>query len=282
MVKEITKEITKEILDNVTSKSPLVHCMTNYVTVNDVANILLACGGSPIMADDRDEVEDITSLCDATVINIGTLNARTVEAMLIAGKKANQLSHVVVLDPVGAGASALRTNTTFELLKKVDFSVIRGNISEIKTVALGGGNTKGVDADTSDAVNGDNLKETIAYAKSLSATTGAVIVITGSFDIVADSTGAYIIRNGNPLMSKITGTGCMLTGIIAAYCAANPNKLLEAAAVAVSIMGLCGELAYRKLIQADGGNSTYRTYIIDFMSKMKVETLWEGMKIESQ
>ena len=213
----MVKETLKEILANVTSKTPLVHCLTNYVTVNDVANILLACGGSPIMADDKDEVEEITSLCNATVINIGTLNTRTIESMILAGKKANELAHIVVLDPVGAGASALRTSTTFELLREVNFSVIRGNISEIKTVALGGGTTKGVDADVSDTINEENLEEAIAYAKSLSTKTGAVIAITGPLDIVADSTAAYVIRNGNPLMSKVSGTGCMLSAVIAAY-----------------------------------------------------------------
>jgi len=274
--------MVKEILDNVISTTPLVHCITNYVTVNDVANILLACGGSPIMADDKDEVEEITSICNATVINIGTLNARTIESMIKAGKKANELSHVVVLDPVGAGASALRTNTTFELLNQVNFSVIRGNISEIKTVSLGSGTTKGVDADVRDTVNEDNIDEAIDFAKLLSAKTGAVIAITGPIDVVADSNKAYVIRNGHPLMSKITGTGCMLTAVIGAYCGANPDRLLDATATAVSAMGLCGELAYKKLVEVDGGTSTYRTYLIDLMSKMNGEMLQEGVKIENR
>jgi hydroxyethylthiazole kinase len=244
--------------------------------------MLLACGGSPIMADDKAEVEEITSICNGTVINIGTLNERTVESMLKAGKKANELSHVVVLDPVGAGASALRTSSTLKLLQEVDFSVIRGNISEIKTVALGSGTTKGVDADVSDTVTENNLDEAIAFAKTLSAKTGAVIAITGPIDVVADRNKAYVIRNGHPLMSKITGTGCMLTGVIGAYCAANPGRLLDAAAAAVCAMGLSGELAYDKLMQNDGGTLTYRTYIIDFMSKMSYEMLQEGMKIESR
>lgn len=272
--------MVEKILDNVRAKTPLVHCITNYVTVNDVANMLLACGGSPIMADDQDEVEDITSICNATVINIGTMNKRTIESMIKAGRKANELSHITVLDPVGAGASALRTSATFELLEKVKFSVIRGNISEIKTVALGSGTTKGVDADVSDTVTEENLEEAVLFAKALSAKTGAVIAITGAIDIVADSDKAYVIRNGNPLMSKITGSGCMLTGIIAAYCAANPGNLLDAAAAAVCAMGLSGELAYDKLIKNDGGTSTYRTYIIDAISKMNGDILRGGMKIE--
>ena len=129
-------------LQQVQQQKPLVHCITNYVTVNDCANMVLACGASPIMADDGREVEDITSICNSLVINIGTLNERTIAAMIKAGKKANALGHPVILDPVGAGASALRTDTVFQLLKEVKFTAIRGNISEIKTVALGTGTTK--------------------------------------------------------------------------------------------------------------------------------------------
>ena len=137
----------KECLENVRKNVPLVHNITNYVTVNDVANVLLACGGSPIMSDDIDDVVDITSICGGLNINIGTLNTRTIESMVIVGKKANELHHPVVLDPVGVGASTLRTQTALKLLKEIQFSVIRGNISEIKTLAYGSGTTKGVDAD---------------------------------------------------------------------------------------------------------------------------------------
>lgn len=272
----------KEILGNVGAQSPLVHAITNYVTVNDCANVLLACGASPIMADDQGEVEEITAICNALVINIGTLNERTIEAMIKAGKKANQLAHPVVLDPVGAGASTLRTNTTFGLLNQVRFSVIRGNISEIKTVAQGSGTTKGVDADVNDVITEENLDEAVAFAKNLSAKTGAVIAITGAIDIVADSHKAYVIRNGHPLMSKISGTGCMLSAVIAGYCGANTANLLDATAAAVCAMGLCGELAYNKLKEVDGGISTYRTLIMDYMSKLDAEMLNGGMKIESR
>ena len=144
-------------LENVRNTVPLVHNITNYVTVNDVANILLACGGSPIMSDEPEDVEDITSICGGLNINIGTLNQRSIEGMFRAGAKANALGHVVLLDPVGAGASALRTNTAIELMEKIKFTVIRGNISEIKTLALGSGTTKGVDADVADAVTDANL-----------------------------------------------------------------------------------------------------------------------------
>ena len=272
----------ESILNNVQNKTPLVHCITNYVTVNDCANIVLACGGSPIMADDTNEVEDITSICNTLVINIGTLNERTIESMIKAGKKANEIGNPVVLDPVGAGASKLRTDTVFRLLKEVKFSVIRGNISEIKTVYSGSGTTKGVDADEADAVNSNNIDDVIEFAEKLSAETGAVIAVTGATDIIASPEKAYICRNGSPLMSKVTGTGCMLTCVIAAYCAANRDSFLDSTAAAVCAMGLCGELAFDKVQKTEGGTSSFRSYIIDFMSKMDDDMLNGGMKIESR
>ena len=156
----------KSTIENVREISPLIHNITNYVTVNDVANIILACGASPIMADDSEEVEDITSVCTALNINIGTLNRNTIPSMILAGKKANELNHPTVLDPVGVGASALRNKTAKELLENVQFSVIRGNVSEIKFLATGIGAGKGVDAAVGDAVTEENLDSMVEFAKS--------------------------------------------------------------------------------------------------------------------
>lgn len=269
----------KNMLENVRKNCPLIHNITNYVTVNDCANIVLACGASPIMADDKDEVADITAICAALNINIGTLNSRTIASMLIAGKRANELNHPVVLDPVGAGASKLRTDTAMQLLKEVKFSVIRGNISEIKTLASGSGTTKGVDADVADKVTEENLDEVIAFAKAFAEKTGAVIAITGAIDVVTDDKKAYCIRNGHPMMSSITGTGCQLSAMIAAFIAANPEHPLEAAAAAVSAMGYAGEVAYSRLTELDG-NSTYRNYIIDAIYNMTPDRLEKGAKYE--
>ena len=158
------------MLEKVRETCPLIHNITNYVTVNDCANILLACGASPIMADDEEEVCEITSLCAGLNINIGTLNSRTIASMLKAGKKANELGHPVVLDPVGAGASKLRTETALRLLDEVRFAVIRGNVSEIKTLANGSGSTKGVDADIADRVTEENLGDAVSFAKAFSFT----------------------------------------------------------------------------------------------------------------
>lgn len=269
-----------ERLKNIHEKTPLVHNITNYVTVNDCANILLACGASPIMADDSDEVEDITTICTSLNINIGTLNKNTIHSMFLAGKKANELNHPVILDPVGAGASKLRTETALKLLKEIKFSVIRGNISEIKTLILGSGTTKGVDADISDRVTEENIDDVVKLAKEFSQKTGAVIAISGVIDIVADGEKSYIIRNGHTMMAKITGSGCMLTSLIAAYIGANQDNILEGVAAAVCAMGLCGEKAYKKLEEYDAGNSSYRNFLIDEIYKLTETSLEEGARYE--
>lgn len=269
----------QNMFENVRKYCPLIHNITNYVTVNDCANIVLACGASPIMADEKEEAAEITSICKGLNINIGTLNARTIASMLIAGKRANELNHPVVLDPVGAGASKLRTETARKLLEEIKCSVIRGNISEMKTLALGSGTTKGVDADVADRVTEENLDDMIAFAKAFAKKTGAVVAITGAIDIVADDNTAYCIRNGNPMMSSITGTGCQLSAMTAAFVAANQNHTLEAAAAAVSAMGYAGEVAYNRLTKLDG-NATYKNYIIDAIYRMTPEMLERGANYE--
>lgn len=269
-----------EMLKNVKEQVPLVHCITNYVTVNDCANILLACGGSPIMADDEQEVEEITTVCDGLTINIGTLNSRTVESMMLAGKRANALGHPILLDPVGVGASALRTRTAIELLENVKFTAVRGNISEIKTLVLGSGNTKGVDANVADAVTEENRKRVIAFAGEFSRKTGAVVVITGAVDLVVGGKRAYVIRNGHPMMSKVTGTGCMLSAMMAAYLTANKGTPVQAAAAAVCAMGIAGERAYEKMLAVHGGSGSYRMFLMDEISNMNAEILDRDARYE--
>lgn len=262
----------KEVLENVRKNCPLVHNITNYVTVNDCANIVLASGASPIMADDINEVEEITSICNALNINIGTLNSRTIPSMLAAGKKAKELSHPVVLDPVGAGASKLRTETAKQILTEVKPDVIRGNISEIKTLAMGTNTTKGVDADACDKVTKDNLDTAVSFAKAFAKETNAIIAITGAIDIIADEKTAYCIYNGDKRMSSITGTGCQLSAMLAGFVAANKDNALEATAAAVCAMGVCGEIGAERLTEKDG-NSSYRNYIIDAVYNLNGEEL---------
>ena len=271
----------KELLDNVRQNTPLIHNITNYVTVNDCANALLACGASPIMADDASEAEEITAICQGLTINIGTPHASDVAAMLLAGKKANQLAHPVVLDPVGAGASDLRTNSSLQLLKEIHFSAIRGNISEIKALALGSDTTRGVDAALNDKIDAASLADAISFLQQFSARTGAVIAVTGAIDIIADEDNAFICHNGVEMMKSVTGTGCMLSCLTAAYIAANPEQPLNAAAAAVCMMGLAGETAFSRLKEGEG-NATLRTGIIDAIYNMTGPKLEQGAKYEQR
>ena len=233
-----------EIFRNNNTVAPVVHNISNIVTANDCANITLACGGSPTMARHPEEVEEITSVCNAFVINMGNIEEPLVEAMIRAGLKNNAINHPVILDPVGAGAAKKRNEVLFELIDKIKFSVIRGNISEIKFLATKNSSAKGVDADENDKINDKNINEVIAFTKKLSAKTGAVIAISGETDIISDNNKTYIIKNGHSLMSKVTGTGCMLSSVLGVFCAANPKNILEACAVAVAAYGYAGELAY--------------------------------------
>ena len=292
------------IFENVRKKSPLIHTITNYVTVNDCANMLLACGASPIMADDVEEAVEITSLCHGLTINLGTLNQNKISSMLSAGKRANELGHPVILDPVGIGASKLRTETALRLIKEVSFSVIRANISEMKVLISGikneektgnegstkdgktsnegsmeGGKTRGVDADISDQITEENLAEAVLFAQAAARKLGAVMAISGAIDIVADQEKAYCIRNGHPMMRLVTGTGCQLSALTAAFAAANPNMPLEAAAAAVCAMGVCGEIGCRRLSEMDG-NASYRNYIIDAMYHLTPERLEKEARYE--
>ena len=273
------EQVLKTMLENVRAKSPLVHNITNYVTVNDVANVLLAAGGSPIMSDDADDVEDITSICGGLNINIGTLNKNTIPSMFLAGKKANALGHIVLLDPVGAGASRLRTDTANRLMQEVRFDAVRGNISEIKTLCTGSGSTKGVDADAVDAVTEANLDNGVQLVKTFAAQTGCIIAVTGAIDLVSDGERCWCIRNGRAEMSRITGTGCQLSALMTAFLVANPDRKLDAAAAAVCMMGLAGEIGWANMQPGDG-NSTYRNRIMDAIFNMTGDALEEGAKYE--
>lgn len=272
----------KKHLDAVRETAPLIHNITNYVTVNDVANAILAVGASPIMTAEPDEVEEIVAVCSGLNINIGTLTRATIAAMFRAAAKAQALGRPLVLDPVGAGASTLRTETALGLLSQFRFSAVRGNISEIKTLAVGRGATKGVDADVGDAITAGTLDAAVDFAKKLSARLGCVVAITGATDLVADAQKCFVIRNGRAEMGRITGTGCQLSGILTAFvCAAKTrgNDVAEAVAAAVCAMGVCGEIAWQRMLPGDG-NSTYRNRIIDALFNLTGDALDAGARCE--
>lgn len=262
-----------EILNIIRENRPMVHCMVNLVTANDCANLVLACGASPIMAEDAEEVEEVTAQCDGLVLNLGTPNPRKIEALLQAGQAANRLGHPVVFDPVGVGSSRLRMRGAMEILKTVKLTVIRGNASEIRTLVTGTMAHRGVDVDTELASGGESL------ARELALHTGAVVVLSGDTDIVTDGKKTYRVRNGHPMMRSVTGTGCQMSCLIGACVAANPGEPLEAALAAVCAMGLCGETAHQRLKEQDG-NVSYRNYIIDAVYHLTGEKLEEGANYE--
>ena len=164
-------------------------------------------------------------------------------------------------------------------MKELKLAVIRGNISEIKTLALGSGTTKGVDADVADAVTEENLDDAVLFVKEFARKTGSIIAVTGAIDLVSDGEKCYVIRNGRPEMGKITGTGCQLSGMMTAYVTANPENRLEAAAAAVCVMGLAGEIGWKRMQEGDG-NATYRNRIIDSIYNMTGGELEKGAKYE--
>ena len=266
-------------LDNLRRSAPLIHCITNYVTANDVANVLLACGASPIMADAPEEAEEITAHTDGLCLNLGTPNPRRIEAMLAAGREAARQQHVILLDPVGVGASVFRQNAAQALMAAFPLTLVRGNVSELKTLARGRGGSHGVDAAAGDAVTPENLDAAVAFAKEFAGAHGVIAVLTGAVDLVSDGSHCYVIRNGRPEMGRITGTGCQLSGMLTAFAAANPAEPLEAAAAAVCAMGLAGELAWERLQPGDG-NVTYRNRIIDAIYHMDGKTLEQGASYE--
>lgn len=269
----------RDVLDKVRASAPLVHNITNYVTVNDCANALLAVGASPIMSDEPADVEDITTICGGLTINIGTLNERSVKGMFMAGARAGDLGHPIVLDPVGAGASALRTRTAGDLLDQLPISVVRGNMSEVKALAGHASTTRGVDVCPADVVTEDNLLAGATFVQGFAEKTGAVVAVTGAIDIVADAERVFAIRNGSPLMGRMTGTGCMLSCLCTAFAVANPHAMLTAVVAAVAGMGLAGQVAHGRMRGVDG-NGSFRTYLLDALYRLDGTSLEDGARIE--
>lgn len=257
---------------------PHVHVITNNVTINDCANIILAAYGAPTMAQDPREVAEITALSRALVLNLGGPPAQ--EAMLLAAKKANALGRPVVFDPVGAGASTLRTGISQTLLREIKLAVIRGNASEIRALALGTQTTAGVDVSELDRVTEDNLHEAAAMLRAFSVRTGAVVCLTGAIDLVTDGRRTVALRGGHAQLTRVTGVGCMLTALTGAYCGANPDTPFEAAVAATGAMKLCGEIAYTKTQQMGEGTGMLRTRLMDAVSLLTPALLGERINLE--
>lgn len=251
-------------LSVIKEKSPLIHHITNYVTVNDCANIVLAIGGSPVMADDLEEVAEMVGFASALVLNIGTLNSRTVESMLVAGLRAKELGIPVILDPVGVGATKLRTNTAEKLIMELKPEVIRGNMSEIKVLAGLEVAIKGVDslADEHDSS---------VVAKTLASDLGSVIAITGKIDVISDGQQVCMLENGHRILADVTGTGCMTTSLVGTFCGVT-NDYFTAAAAGIISMGVAGEIAQASLRHGEG-IGTFRIRLMDSIYNLTPEII---------
>ena len=267
-----------DVLEQVRSRAPLIQCITNFVTVNDCANILLAAGASPTMAQDIREVEEAVADADGLVCNLGAIDL--VDSMILAGKRANELGIPVVLDPVAAGGTALRRESSARLLEEVHFTAIRGNASEIRALAGQMSRGSGVDVCTSDAMTEENLEQSMALVRQLAQDLHSVIAVSGKLDIVSDGTKTAVLRNGCATMARITGSGCMLTTLIGGFCAAVPEHPFEATCAAMAAMGICGEIAEEKRLQNKTGNATFRTDLIDAVFNLTEQELKERIRYE--
>lgn len=282
------------ILSDIKRQKPLILNLTNFVTVNDVANCILAIGASPVMSDDlRDSVELVKS-ASAVNINIGTVNRCSLRTMIKAGKTASKFGKVIVLDPVGCGATKFRTDVCKKLISKIKFDVIKGNMSEIKVlteifcrrrsvqksagILRDAGHTFGVDVNSSDAITENNLSQNIELVKQLAKKLNCIIAATGKYDLVSDGDRCFVISNGNELMEKVCGTGCMISGMLGAFAACSREKKLEAVAACISAMGIAGESAVRK----SNGGAVNSTKIIDELFCMTDDILKREAKYEMQ
>ena len=260
-------EILQSVADSLQvlkDRKPLIHHITNYVTVNECANMTLAIGASPVMADDIGEVEEMVSFAAALVLNMGTLNCRTIESMLAAGKKAHKMGIPIIFDPVGVGATTLRTVIAQRIINEVCPSVIRGNMSEIKMIAGFKENIKGVDSVAS-VDDGEQV------AQELSHKLACVVAITGKKDIIAQGEKVVRINNGHPMLSLVTGTGCMCTSLIGTYCGVTKDYLIAATA-GIMTMGIAGEIAYKNLSK-DDGSGNFRVKLMDAIYNFSSEDI---------
>jgi hydroxyethylthiazole kinase len=259
-----------ENLKNLREKKPLIHNITNYVVMNYTANALLACGASPVMAHAPEEVEEMVSFAGTLVLNIGTLTPYWIDSMLKAGKRANELKVPIILDPVGSGATKLRTDSAKRLIDELSISVVRGNASEVLSLAHEGSRTKGVDSihsvdDAADAA--------LILAKELNTT----LAITGKVDLITDGKRIYRVSNGHELLGYVTGTGCTATAMIGAFLAVDPDPV-SATTTGLAYFGLAGEKAAVET-QAPG---SFMIKVLDALYTIDEKEMEKGAKIQSE
>lgn len=265
-------------------ESPLTHCITNVVTVRDCANSVLAIGGSPIMANAPEEAEEIVSIVNSLLINIGTVTKEQAETMKKSAKQAAKLGKPFVLDPVGIGISKIRNETPIQILEEAKPAIIRGNLSEIKAIATFIGileectTAKGVDVADTDIINEETLESNAILVKNIAEKLETTIAVSGPIDIISDGKEVYAINNGDALMANITGTGCMLGCMMASYAAVSDP--LTAAATATTVMTVAGELAAKTTRNNKQGTGSFGVNLIDELSNMNKQTLTEYADIK--
>jgi hydroxyethylthiazole kinase len=251
-------------------KKPLIHNITNYVVMNYTANALLSCGASPVMAHAQEEVEEMVSFADALVLNIGTLTPYWIDAMLKAGKRANERNTPIILDPVGSGATRLRTESARRLIDELSITVVRGNASEVLSLAHEGSRTKGVDSIHS-------VDDAADAALILSRELNTTLAITGAVDLVTDGKDIHRVSNGHELMGFVTGTGCTATVIIGAFLAVDRSPL-AATTTALAYFGLAGEKAASKASTP----GSFQVGLLDALYSIDEKEIEKGAKIQIQ
>jgi hydroxyethylthiazole kinase len=259
-----------KIHSTVRQRQPVVHAITNWVTANDVASALHAVGARPIMAFTPEEVQEIASGADALVLNLGTPSPLGIESMLRAGHQAVSLGHPVIFDPVGAGASSFRIEASKRIITELRLKVIKGNRAEIGFLAEGHGKLAGIDA----VAGPEDLERA---AEHLSRTSGAVVAVSGPQDLIVFSGKKVIVENGHPMMARVTGLGCILTGLIGAF-AAVENDPLVATVGAIAFFGLVGEQAALRA----KGPGTFKTALLDILFSLTPEEMGQGMKLREE
>lgn len=279
---EILKKIP-DTLDKFKATTPLTQCITNFVTVNDCANAILALGGSPIMADDPQEVEEIVNIANALVINIGTVRKEQIEAMKLSSAQANKTNTPITIDPVGVGISKVRNDTTLDLIENYDVAAIRGNITEIKTISkliniIDDTNTaKGVDVCDDDVITEENLKLNGEIIAKTAEKLNTVILASGQIDILSDGKTTLAIYGGDEMMPLITGSGCMLSSLVGSCIgAADP---FDGTLLAILAMNKAGEKARAKVDENNLGTGSFRTFLIDALYQTDAKELVNESKI---
>lgn len=256
-----------EIIERIRQERPLIHNITNMVAMNDSANIILAIGGLPVMAHAQAEVREMVRVAGALVLNIGTLTSEQIDSMIAAGEEANNLKKPVVLDPVGAGATHLRTESALRLQERIKIDIVRGNHAEVSILAGLKGSIKGVESVGSG-------KNAVEVARSLARKHNQVVIITGKQDIVTDGKTVIEINNGSPMLGTITATGCMVTSLIATFAAVWDDYIM-ASTGALVCFGLAGEKA---AVKAQGPGS-FKVNLFDEVYNLNEKIICKGLKV---